>query len=371
MHIARVVQSRHRLPLETPLQTAWDPEPRDFLDIDLVWVESDDGRAGVGAGPMVPGISAYADLFIGRDPLDLQRHNRVIESLSFHVGPCWPLDIALWDLAGQIYGEPVWRLLGGSSGRLVTAAGLGDTKDVDELAELAADALAEGFPAILLRLTDESWQADVDRVMAVRKRVGHELTILTDWRQGAPMPWEADRVRPLDQTLSMASALDVLGVGWFEDPAHRGDYRTLSGLRRNSKAKLAGGAHARDLHDIRNLITRDAIDVVRADATRLGGITGLFPVMKRARERGLSVSPFSWSHGIAMLANAHLAAASGACRFFEYPVDPPALLPEQRDFLLIRPIMTTEEGTIDLGDTPGLGLTFDDDMLQDTEIPVD
>lgn len=371
MRIARLVQTRHRIPLDHPFQAAWDAEPRDTYDVDLVWVECDDGRAGVGAGPAIPTLPDYEDLFLGRDPLDLQRHNRIIESLSFHVGPYWALDIALWDLAGKIHGQPVWRLLGGKSGRLKAAAGLADIKDSEELAELAEDAIAEGFQIMLVRLCDREWQEDVRRVRAVRQRIGQDLKLLTDWRQGAPMPWDADVVRPMDQTTAMAHALEDLQVSAFEDPVHRADYRALKTLRQRGRAKIAGGSHAKDLHDLRNLITRDAVDIVRSDASGLGGITGLFPVLKRARERGMMASPTSWRHGIAMIANAHLAAAVGACPWFEYPVDPPALLPEQRDFLLKEPVITTNDGTLDLGNRSGLGLLLDNDALEDTQVDLD
>lgn len=370
MEIARIVQTRHNLPLGTPLQTAWDAEPRDHLEIDLIWVESDDGRAGVGAGPPLPPVSGFEDLFIGRDPLDLQRHNRVIESLSYHYGPCWPLDLALWDLAGKIHNAPVWKLLGGAGGQLATAAALGDMRSPEQLAELAQDADAEGFRALMIRIYDQDWEVDAARVSAVREAVGDDLRILTDWRQAAPMPWQVDQPRSREETLSLTRALEDLNVYWIDNPVHGGDYKGMQALRARKKVKVAAGARARDIHDLRNLIMRDVSDVIRADATRIGGITGLFPVLKRARERGAMISPSSWDHGITMIANAHLAAAVGGCPYFEYPVDPPALLPEQRDFLLREPILTDAEGFLDLGEAPGFGLALDDDMLQDTQVPI-
>lgn len=368
MHIARIVQTRHRLSLETALQTAWDAEPRQHLDIDLVWVETDDGRAGVGAGPALPPTPVFEDLFLGRDPMDLQRHNRVIESLSFYHGPCWALDVALWDLAGKINGVPVWQLLGGAGGQIAAAAAFGDTRPGAELGELARDARAEGFRAVMIRLYDENWRSDVARVKAIRDVVGRDIQILADWGQGAPMPWLADQRRAREDALNLTEALEDYEVYWIDNPLHRGDYKGMQGLRQRKTVKIAAGSTARDLHDLRNLIVRDAVDVIRADATLVGGLTGLFPVLKKARERGAMVSPSSWYHGIAMVANAHLAAAVGGCPYFEYPVDPPSLLPEQRDFLMKEPLLTDREGFLDLGERAGLGLILDNDVLVDTQI---
>ena len=42
----------------------------------------------------------------------LERHYRVLDNLHFYYGRPWPVDIALWDLAGKITGQPVWRLCG-------------------------------------------------------------------------------------------------------------------------------------------------------------------------------------------------------------------------------------------------------------------
>ena len=45
--------------------------------------------------------------------MDLDRHGVVLANVEFHAGRPWPLDVALWDLAGQITERPLWHLLGG------------------------------------------------------------------------------------------------------------------------------------------------------------------------------------------------------------------------------------------------------------------
>ena len=64
-------------------------------------------------------------LFVGRDPLAIERHARTLETISFHAGRYWPLEAALWDLFGQACGQPVASLLGGARSALPAYASLG------------------------------------------------------------------------------------------------------------------------------------------------------------------------------------------------------------------------------------------------------
>ena len=64
------------------------------------------------------GFAGHEHLFVGQDPLAIERHYRILSNIQFHYGRCWPLDLALWDLAGKITGQPVWKLLGGLSDRV-------------------------------------------------------------------------------------------------------------------------------------------------------------------------------------------------------------------------------------------------------------
>ncbi len=73
-------------------------------------VHDDAGNVGIGSGDSMYGFADYQRYFIGEDPLDLDRHAAVLANIDFHAGRPWPLDIALWDLAGKIRDEPVWRM---------------------------------------------------------------------------------------------------------------------------------------------------------------------------------------------------------------------------------------------------------------------
>src|ERR1700730_5663296 len=104
--MAAVTISHHRLPLAPPFNASWDTQPRVHFDATIVRVSTDTGLEGVGSGDRMLGFAGHEDLFVGQDPLALERHYRVLSNIDFHYGRCWPLDLALWDLAGKNTGQP-------------------------------------------------------------------------------------------------------------------------------------------------------------------------------------------------------------------------------------------------------------------------
>src|SRR3569833_4327691 len=116
--IAAIEITQHRLDLHPPFNASWDTKPRTHFDATLVRVTSDTGLVGFGSGDLMVGFAGHESLFIGQEPLALERLYRVLSNIEFHYGRCWPLDLAQWDLAGKISGLPVWLLLDGLSNRV-------------------------------------------------------------------------------------------------------------------------------------------------------------------------------------------------------------------------------------------------------------
>ena len=153
MRITGIRLRRLRYPLDPPFEAAWDPEPRRALEATLVVVETDEGLTGVGSGDTMDGFERFEELFVGHDPLDLERHVSVLETIAFHAGRYWPLEVALWDLAGKAAGVPVSRLVGGSLERVAVYASTGVLLPAERRAESALELRAEGFSALKLRRT--------------------------------------------------------------------------------------------------------------------------------------------------------------------------------------------------------------------------
>jgi L-alanine-DL-glutamate epimerase-like enolase superfamily enzyme len=137
MKITGIEITQHRHHFDPPFHASWDTKPRTFWDATIVRVHTDEGLTGLGSGDLMGGFAGHEHLFIGQDPMDLERHYRIINNIQFHYGRCWPLDLALWDLAGKITGQPVFKLLGGLTDRIPAYASSGTLRDPAALADAA------------------------------------------------------------------------------------------------------------------------------------------------------------------------------------------------------------------------------------------
>ena len=366
--IRQIEVTQHRLKLATPFHASWDTQPREHFDATIVRVTTDTGLAGIGSGDLMVGFAGHESLFIGQDPLLLERHYRVLSHIEFHYGRCWPLDLALWDLAGKITGQPCWKLLGGLARRVRAYASSGTLRDPGALADCAERMLEQGFPALKLRFHRGDWREDIRALEAVRARVGDRLELMVDCNQGWRLPWDTEAPWTFKDALRVARELERLGIYWMEEPLHRADRAGMRALREATDVRIAGGEMTRELQEFRDLIDDRCLDVLQPDAALVGGITGLRRVAVMAQEHNLVFTPHTWTNGMGVTANAHLTAGLCDAPFIEYPFDPPEWGVDRRDFMMAEPLGVTADGWIELGDAPGLGYALDEAILARTRI---
>ncbi|MBV9345554.1 MAG: mandelate racemase/muconate lactonizing enzyme family protein [Gammaproteobacteria bacterium] len=366
--IAAIAISHHRLPLAPPFRASWDTRPRSHFDVTLVRVSTDTGLSGVGSGDLMLGFAGHEALFVGQDPLALERHHRVLSNIDFHYGRCWPLDLALWDLAGKILGVPCWKLLGGLCSHVRAYASCGTLRDPAAHADIAERYLAEGFAAMKLRFHRGDWRDDVRALEAVRARIGTRLELLVDCNQGWRMSWDTESAWSLKDALQVARELERLNVYWMEEPLHRADHAGMRALRAATDLRIAAGEMTRQLHELRDLISGGCVDVVQPDAALVGGLTGLRRIAILAQEHHLVFTPHTWTNGLGVTANAHLAAGLAGAPFLEFPYDPPEWDLARRDFPLREPLRVDAAGWIQLSDTPGMGYELDEARLRATQL---
>ena len=268
------------------------PRPRTHFPATIVRVFDDAGHMGVGSGDSMYGFADYERYFIGEDPLDLERHAAVLANVEFHAGRPWPLDVALWDLAGQIPDRPMWDLVGGRYHRVRAYASTGVAgRPVTRWSTWRDGRVRSGSPP----------SRSASAGPHARRRPGRGASRPGRGRRharadGRLQPGLADAVghaagvgpRPRDPTVAQQLASE--GVYWMEEPLHRGDYDGHAELRRRVDIRIAGGEMTREPYEFAELLGRGCLDVFQPDCVCTQGITGLRPVGGRGRRRRASSS---------------------------------------------------------------------------------
>ena len=363
MKITAIRLTRMTLPLDPPFSAAWDPNPRRDFPATLVTVETDEGIVGVGSGDTMDGFEAYEHLFLGTDPLQILNQVRRIETINFHGGRYWPLEAALWDIVGQVAGLPVSVLFGGARDRLPAYASCGELKAPEARAQSALAAKARGFRAMKIRVSRDDVAGGIAAVRATREAVGDDFELMVDLNQMWRMSGDIEPALPLARVQKIAEELQELNVLWLEEPLPQADVVGSRRVRAQTGIQIAGGEMVRSMAELAALIEADAYDIYQPDVVLAVGMYRARQVAESANLRHRFFTPHTWSNGLGLLANLHVAAGVDAGPYLEFPYDPPGWTPERRDFFL-RPIDIDDTGCLVVPSTPGLGATIDWDAVK-------
>jgi L-alanine-DL-glutamate epimerase-like enolase superfamily enzyme len=333
----------------------------------VVEVHTDEGITGIGSGGVLTSLNTTAALFAGRDPLAIEQHVEMLKTIAFFMGRPWPIEVALWDIAGKAAGLPVYKLLGGHRDRLPAYASTGELRPAEQRVDDVLAMREAGFNAVKLRFHSPDPMDDIPTLEAVRQAVGGSMKIMVDANQGWRYPADLTPRWDLRTAITMARVMEAFDVYWLEEPLWNYDYDGLAELRRQANVRIAGGELNMGVHEFREYIRHGCLDVYQPDATFAGGITGAKKVAGMAQAAGLMFAPHTWSNGIGLMANLHLAAAVPNAPFIEFPYDPPNWTPEIRDYVLTEPIRIDANGDVMLPDKPGLGIELDEERIAQYE----
>jgi len=352
-----VVEANHFvIPLPVVLTDSTHGEMPHF-ELVTCRLRTDSGATGLGYTYTVATGGASVLALITRDltPLLLGADPRRIEQLwekmwwglhyvgrggltSFAISA---VDIALWDLKAHCAGEPLWRLLGGCSDRVLAYAGGIDLNlSTDDLLAQTRDFLARGFRAIKMKVGRRDLAEDVERVARMREAVGLSILLLVD----ANMRWT------VEQAIKASRALAPHGVYWLEEPIIPEDVEGHVRIAREGSLPIAAGENLRSIYEFERLIASGSVAFPEPDVSNVGGITAWLKVAHLAQSRNLPVT----SHGVHDL-HVHLLAAV-----------PNSSLLEVHGFSLERFLLNKlhlEEGYALAPDRPGHGVDFNWEAL--------
>jgi L-alanine-DL-glutamate epimerase-like enolase superfamily enzyme len=219
----------------------------------------------------------------------------------------------------------------------------------------------EGFRALKLRIDRDGIDKGLATVDAVRAAVGSSLEIMVDLNEGWRMPGDVRPALDFETVKRLAAELREHDILWLEEPRPLWDVQGLANLRAETGVTLAGGEMVRTTAEFDAYLAADALDVYQPDAVLAVGLLRAKEVAERAHARGRRYTPHTWTNGLGLLVNLHVAAGVGAKPYLEYPYDPPTWTPERRDFLLAEPLALDDDGCLRVPDRPGLGVTLAQD----------
>jgi L-rhamnonate dehydratase len=367
------IASVRATPLNIPV-TAGTPgrSKKTSLSICVVEVELDDGRVGCGmtaiteeevVAAIVNDVASHA--LVGLDPL---RHEQAWEKLYWLLVPrgqsgygyhaISAIDLALWDLKGQILGQPCWRLLGGARSQVPVYATFGFAFfDRDELAAAAKSWVARGFRRLKMtvghhalqrrdepRPLDEVIAEDVKRIAAVREAVGPGVQIYID----------ANCSLDYFHALALAQRIEDMDIAFFEEPVSQNDIPNLVKLRGKTRIPLAAGQNEGLASRFRDLLVAQAVDVVQPNACISGGFTQCMRIAGMAAAFNTRfANGGAWPHH-----NMHLHAGLANGTLVEYHSVAVDVCKQVFDGLP-EPV----DGVLALPETPGLGFTRNRERL--------
>jgi L-alanine-DL-glutamate epimerase-like enolase superfamily enzyme len=347
----------------------WQPMASRSHRVSVVEVHTDEGITGIGSGGVLTRLNTTAGLFVGRDPLAIEQHVEMLTTVAYFMARPWPIEIALWDIAGKAAGLPLYKLLGGKRDRLPAYASTGELRPKSQRVDDVLAIREAGFRATKLRFhSPDPTKDDLPTLEAVREAVGDSLTIMVDGNQGWRYPADLTPRWDFKTALKLVQAMEDHDVFWLEEPLWSYDYDGLAQLRSSTTVRIAGGELNLGLHEFREYLRHGCLDVYQPDCTFAGGITTARAVAGMALAEGLLFAPHTWSNGIGLMANLHLAAAMPNCPFIEFPHDPPNWTPAVRDFMLTEPINIDDDGNVRISERPGLGVELDEEKCSKYEV---
>ena len=216
---------------------------------------------------------ALADTIRGLDALDTNRAYVAMRVACRNNGRSGiasaavsAVDNALWDLKGRLLDAPVVALLGAARDEVPAYGSGGFTSySIDRLQEQLAGWVAEGMTRVKMKVGRDA-HADVQRVAAAREAIGDGPELFVD----------GNGAYSRSVALEQAARFSAYHVTWFEEPVSSDDLDGLSLMvdRAPAGMAVAAGEYGYVVYDFRRLLEHRAVDVLQADATRCGGITG-------------------------------------------------------------------------------------------------
>ena len=343
------------VPLKRPPRSASGEIPNAAMVlIDIATSENITGSSYVFAfmrsmlKPTVAMVEAMAQMIDGDAlvPLDIEAKLRKRMTLQDAHGIAGQviagIDMACWDAHAKALGVPLVRALGGEVKpiRAYNSCGLW-IKDPALLADEASQLVAEGgYSAVKLRIGRPNFKDDLAAVRNVKKRIGDDIFLMTDFNQSLSV----------NEAILRSRALDGEGLYWIEEPVRHDNYAGCAKIAAEVKTPIQIGENLLNTFELQKAIDAKAAEYYMPDVQRIGGVTGWLRAAAVTHANALDMS----SHLFPEF-SAHLLGVTPTCHWLEYMDWANAIL--QHPF-------EVRNGSLPIPERPGAGIVWNEDAVK-------
>lgn len=290
MKIKEIRIGKVSIPLKKPFKTAM--RRVDFAEDIIIKVITDTGETGFGSAPptaVITGdsqdsiVAAIRDTLgpklIGKDIDNLEEIMTILDQAMLHNSSAKAaLDIAVYDLFGQLHQIPLYKLFGGYRNTLTTDLTI-SVNAPEEMVRDALEAVAAGYDELKIKVgTDAS--LDLKRVQAIRVAVGYDVKIRLDANQGWT-PKEA--VRTIRRFEEMGLAIELI-----EQPVKAHDFDGLRYITESVETDIMADEAAFGPYEVFKLLSMSACDLINIKLMKAGGLHNALKIANFAETLGIS-----------------------------------------------------------------------------------
>jgi len=362
--IERIKLSRVICPLSKPTSDAkvltGRQKPITNVPLVVAEIETRDGCRGLGftyclrAGALGQYAHAreIAPALLGEDPSDIARLWEKLAWLGGSAGRTGlaveaiaAFDVALWDLKARRANLSLAKLLGAHRDAVLvynTSGGYLSTPTDEMLDNIDAER-ARGIGGIKIKVGQPDWQCDLERVTAVRKKLGDTFPMMVDANQ----QWDRTTA------LRVGRVLEPFNLTWIEEPLDSYDFEGHSALAAQLDTPVSTGEMLTSVAEHEALLACRGVDTLQPDVPRVGGITPFLKIATLCDLQRLTMAPH-----FVMEIHIHMAAAYGQDAWVEHIEWLEGAFNERLEI---------RDGCMIVPDRPGLGLTLSEEAANWTE----